>query len=73
MIGEMRDEETARIAIEASLTGHLVLSTLQTNEAPEGIARLLEIGLAPFDTSDSVLATLVLGGRGRGGVAHGGR
>ena len=45
MIGEMRDEETSRIAIEASLTGHLVLSTLHTNSAPESIARLLEIGL----------------------------
>ncbi|HTH11064.1 MAG TPA: GspE/PulE family protein, partial [Acidovorax sp.] len=55
MIGEMRDEETARIAIEASLTGHLVLSTLHTNSAPESIARLLEIGLDPFNFSDSLL------------------
>ena len=58
MIGEMRDEETARIAIEASLTGHLVLSTLHTNSAPESIARLLEIGLEPFNFSDSLLAIL---------------
>jgi type II secretory ATPase GspE/PulE/Tfp pilus assembly ATPase PilB-like protein len=58
MIGEMRDEETARIAIEASLTGHLVLSTLHTNSAPESIARLLEIGLDPFNFSDSLLAIL---------------
>jgi type II secretory ATPase GspE/PulE/Tfp pilus assembly ATPase PilB-like protein len=58
MIGEMRDEETARIAIDASLTGHLVLSTLHTNSAPESIARLLEIGLDPFNFSDSLLAIL---------------
>ncbi len=58
MIGEMRDEETAHIAIEASLTGHLVLSTLHTNSAPESIARLLEIGLDPFNFSDSLLAIL---------------
>src|SRR5690606_18678226 len=58
MIGEMRDEETARIAVEASLTGHLVLSTLHTNSAPESIARLLEIGLDPFNFSDSLLAIL---------------
>ncbi|GAB2520092.1 MULTISPECIES: GspE/PulE family protein [unclassified Simplicispira] len=58
MIGEMRDEETARIAIEASLTGHLVLSTLHTNSAPESVARLLEIGLDPFNFSDSLLAIL---------------
>jgi len=58
MIGEMRDAETARIAIEASLTGHLVLSTLHTNSAPESIARLLEIGLDPFTFSDSLLAIL---------------
>jgi type II secretory ATPase GspE/PulE/Tfp pilus assembly ATPase PilB-like protein len=54
----MRDEETARIAIEASLTGHLVLSTLHTNSAPESIARLLEIGLDPFNFSDSLLGIL---------------
>ena len=58
MIGEMRDEETASIAIEASLTGHLVLSTLHTNSAPESIARLLEIGMDPFTFSDSLLAIL---------------
>ncbi|MDD2713828.1 MAG: GspE/PulE family protein [Simplicispira sp.] len=58
LIGEMRDEETARIAIEASLTGHLVLSTLHTNSAPESITRLLEIGLDPFNFSDSLLAIL---------------
>jgi type II secretory ATPase GspE/PulE/Tfp pilus assembly ATPase PilB-like protein len=58
MIGEVRDEETARIAIEASLTGHLVMSTLHTNSAAESIARLLEIGLDPFNFSDSLLAIL---------------
>ena len=58
MIGEMRDAETARIAVEASLTGHLVLSTLHTNSAPESIARLLEIGLDPYNFSDSLLAIL---------------
>ncbi|MDD2545440.1 MAG: ATPase, T2SS/T4P/T4SS family [Burkholderiaceae bacterium] len=58
MIGEMRDEETSRIAIEASLTGHLVLSTLHTNSAPESITRLLEMGLDPFNFSDSLLAIL---------------
>lgn len=58
MIGEMRDEETARIAIQASLTGHLVFSTLHTNSAPESIARLLEMGLDPFNFSDSLLAIL---------------
>ena len=54
----MRDEETARIAVEASLTGHLVMSTLHTNSAPESIGRLLEIGLDPFNFSDSLLAIL---------------
>jgi type II secretory ATPase GspE/PulE/Tfp pilus assembly ATPase PilB-like protein len=58
MIGEMRDEETARIAVEASLTGHMVMSTLHTNSAPESITRLLEIGLDPFTFSDSLLAIL---------------
>ncbi|MBX9835695.1 MAG: GspE/PulE family protein [Burkholderiaceae bacterium] len=58
MIGEMRDEETADIAVEASLTGHLVLSTLHTNSAPESIARLLEMGIDPFNFSDSLLAIL---------------
>jgi type II secretory ATPase GspE/PulE/Tfp pilus assembly ATPase PilB-like protein len=58
MIGEMRDEETARIAVEASLTGHMVMSTLHTNSASESITRLLEIGLDPFTFSDSLLAIL---------------
>jgi type II secretory ATPase GspE/PulE/Tfp pilus assembly ATPase PilB-like protein len=58
MIGEMRDFETARIAIEASLTGHLVLSTLHTNSAPESIVRLLDFGLDPFNFSDALLGIL---------------
>ncbi|HEV8357880.1 MAG TPA: GspE/PulE family protein [Gemmatimonadales bacterium] len=48
LIGEIRDKETAQIAVQASLTGHLVLSTLHTNDAPSAIARLLELGVAPY-------------------------
>ena len=48
MIGEIRDLETASIAINASLTGHLVFSTLHTNDAPGAIARLVDIGVQPF-------------------------
>jgi type II secretory ATPase GspE/PulE/Tfp pilus assembly ATPase PilB-like protein len=58
MVGEMRDPETAAIAIEASLTGHLVLSTLHTNSAPETVTRLLEIGMDPFSFSDALLGVL---------------
>lgn len=58
MVGEMRDEETASIAIEASLTGHLVLSTLHTNSAAETVTRLLEMGLDPFSFSDSLICIL---------------
>lgn len=58
MIGEMRDLETASIVVEASLTGHLVLSTLHTNSAPETVTRLLEMGLDPFSFSDSILCVL---------------
>jgi type II secretory ATPase GspE/PulE/Tfp pilus assembly ATPase PilB-like protein len=58
MVGEMRDLETAAIGIEASLTGHLVLSTLHTNTAPETVVRLLEMGLDPFSFSDSLVAIL---------------
>jgi type II secretory ATPase GspE/PulE/Tfp pilus assembly ATPase PilB-like protein len=56
MVGEMRDQETASTAVEASLTGHLVLSTLHTNSAPETITRLLDMGLDPFSFGDSLLA-----------------
>jgi type IV pilus assembly protein PilB len=48
MVGEIRDTETARIAIESALTGHLVLSTLHTNDAPSAITRLIEMGIEPF-------------------------
>ncbi len=58
LIGEMRDHETAAIGIEASLTGHLVLSTLHTNSAPETITRLLDLGLDPVNFSDALLAIL---------------
>ncbi len=58
MIGEMRDEETASTGIEASLTGHLVFSTLHTNSAPETITRLLDMGLNPLNFSDAFLGVL---------------
>jgi len=58
MIGEMRDRETAAAAIEASLTGHLVLSTLHTNNAPETLTRLLDMGMNPLNISDSFLGVL---------------
>jgi type II secretory ATPase GspE/PulE/Tfp pilus assembly ATPase PilB-like protein len=58
MIGEMRDEETASIGIEASLTGHLVFSTLHTNSAPETITRLFDMGLNPLNFSDAFLGVL---------------
>ena len=58
MIGEMRDRETAAIAIEASLTGHLVFSTLHTNNAPETLTRLLDMGMNPLNIADSFLGVL---------------
>jgi type II secretory ATPase GspE/PulE/Tfp pilus assembly ATPase PilB-like protein len=58
MIGEMRDLETASAAIEASLTGHLVFSTLHTNNAPETVTRLLDMGLDPYTFGDSLLCVL---------------
>jgi len=58
MVGEMRDKETAETGIEASLTGHLVVSTLHTNSAPETITRLLDMELDPFSFADSLLAIL---------------
>jgi type II secretory ATPase GspE/PulE/Tfp pilus assembly ATPase PilB-like protein len=58
MVGEMRDEETASTAIEASLTGHLVFSTLHTNSAPDTITRLLEMGLDPYSFSDSLVCIM---------------
>lgn len=58
MVGEMRDFETAKIGIEASLTGHLVFSTLHTNSAPETIVRLLDMGIDPLNFADALLAIL---------------
>jgi type II secretory ATPase GspE/PulE/Tfp pilus assembly ATPase PilB-like protein len=55
MIGEIRDQETAKIAIEASLTGHLVLSTLHTNSASESVVRLLDLGMDPMNFADSLV------------------
>jgi type II secretory ATPase GspE/PulE/Tfp pilus assembly ATPase PilB-like protein/putative methionine-R-sulfoxide reductase with GAF domain len=58
MVGEMRDKETTAIGIEASLTGHLVFSTLHTNSAPESITRLLDMGMDPFNFADALLGIL---------------
>ena len=58
MVGEIRDAETAQTAVEASLTGHLVMSTLHTNSAPETVTRLLDMGMDPFSFADSLLAVL---------------
>jgi len=58
MVGEMRDHETVATAIEASLTGHLVFSTLHTNSAPETITRLLDMGMDPFNFADAILGIL---------------
>ena len=58
MVGEMRDQETAMIAIEAALTGHLVLSTLHTNDAPGAVARLLDMGVESFLIASSIAGVL---------------
>jgi len=58
MVGEIRDMETAKIAIQASLTGHLVLSTLHTNDAPSSVTRLINIGVEPFLIGSAVNACL---------------
>lgn len=58
MVGEIRDTETARIAVQASLTGHLVLSTLHTNDAPSAVTRLLDLGIEPFLVASSLSAVL---------------
>jgi type II secretory ATPase GspE/PulE/Tfp pilus assembly ATPase PilB-like protein len=60
MIGEMRDKETAEIAVEASLTGHLVFSTIHTNSAVETVVRLLDLGCDPFNFSDAMLGVLAM-------------
>jgi type IV pilus assembly protein PilB len=54
MVGEIRDEETAGVSVHAALTGHVVLATLHTNDAPRAIARLMDMGVAPYLLSDSV-------------------
>ena len=56
LVGEIRDQETAEIAIEAALTGHLLVSTLHTNDAPSTIARIAEMGVGPFNVSASLVA-----------------
>ena len=58
MVGEIRDKETAAVAVESSLTGHLVLSTLHTNSAPETVTRLLDMGMDPFNFADALLGVL---------------
>lgn len=58
MVGEIRDKETAEIAINASLTGHMVFSTLHTNDAPSAVSRLVDIGIKPFLVSASIRAVL---------------
>jgi type IV pilus assembly protein PilB len=58
MVGEMRDLETAQIAVQASLTGHLVMSTLHTNDAPGAITRLIDMGMEPFLISSTLMAVL---------------
>jgi type II secretory ATPase GspE/PulE/Tfp pilus assembly ATPase PilB-like protein len=57
-VGEMRDFETAKTGVEASLTGHLVFSTLHTNSAPETIVRLLDMGIDPLNFADALLGIL---------------
>lgn len=58
MVGEIRDKETAEIAVNASLTGHMVFSTLHTNDAPSAVSRLVDIGIKPFLVSASLRAVL---------------
>ena len=58
MVGEIRDRETAEIAIQASLTGHLVMSTLHTNDAPTAVTRLVDMGIEPFLVSSSLIGVL---------------
>jgi general secretion pathway protein E len=58
LVGEIRDQETAQLAIQASLTGHLVLATLHTNDAPSAITRLIDIGVEPYLITSSLLGVL---------------
>ncbi len=79
LVGEIRDRETAELAVQASLTGHLVLATLHTNDAPSAITRLIDIGIEPYLVTSSLLAVLAqrlvrrtcagCGGRGVGAEA----
>jgi general secretion pathway protein E len=76
LVGEIRDQETAQLAVQASLTGHLVLATLHTNDAPGAIARLIDIGIEPYLVTSTLLASMaqrllrrtckVCGGTGKG-------
>ena len=58
MVGEIRDRETAQIAVEGALTGHMVLSTLHTNDAPSAITRLIEMGIEPFLVASAIDAVV---------------
>ncbi|HZW06924.1 MAG TPA: ATPase, T2SS/T4P/T4SS family, partial [Phycisphaerales bacterium] len=58
LVGEIRDNETAQLAVQASLTGHLVLATLHTNDAPSAIARMLDIGIEPYLLTSTLLAAI---------------
>ena len=58
LVGEIRDIEVAEVAIQAALTGHLVFSTLHTNDAPSAITRLVDLGVAPFLISATVIGVL---------------
>jgi len=58
LVGEIRDKETAEIAVQASLTGHLVFSTLHTNDAPSAVTRMVDIGVQPFLIASSVIAIM---------------
>ncbi|MFQ5753762.1 MAG: GspE/PulE family protein, partial [bacterium] len=58
MVGEIRDAETAKIAVESALTGHLVLSTVHTNDAPGGLTRLTEMGVEPFLTASATIGII---------------
>ena len=58
MIGEIRDAETAEIAVRAAITGHLVLSTLHTNDSPSTVARLIDMGLEPYLVSSAIIGII---------------
>ena len=58
MVGEIRDSETAEIAVRAAITGHLVLSTLHTNDSPSAIIRLIDMGVEPYMVSSAVIGII---------------